>query len=85
MRTLSAGVHVGILESPWTTDGPVTLKNARRIWRWKGANTLNEIATSGIDRKNETRISNPAPLIQIIPIEVIPVSHGVDLSAVWNG
>lgn len=46
VRTYSAGVHVGELVSQ---DGKnVTLANARRIWYWRGANTLHEIATSGV-------------------------------------
>lgn len=35
VRTYSAGVHVGELVSHKGTE--VTLKNARRIWKWVGA------------------------------------------------
>lgn len=42
IRTYSAGVHVGTLESHEGTV--VTLSNASRIWRWRGANTLHELA-----------------------------------------
>ena len=46
IRTYSAGVHVGELVS---RDGKeVKLTNARRIWSWKGANTLHEIALRGV-------------------------------------
>ena len=46
VRTYSAGVHYGTLVS---RDGKeVVLSNARRIWRWLGANTLNEIANHGV-------------------------------------
>ena len=46
IRTHSAGVHVGELVS---RDGKeVKLANARRIWSWKGANTLHEIALRGV-------------------------------------
>jgi len=85
IRTYSAGVHVGVLTEPWgDVNKPVTLKNARRIWKWSGANTLNEISTKGLNRKT-SRISEPVKELQLIPIEVIPVLAGVDLSAVWNG
>ena len=85
IRTYSAGVHVGVLDGKWDdVNKPVTLKNARRIWKWSGANTLNEIATKGLNRK-VSRISEPVAELQLIPIEVIPVVAGVDLSAVWNG
>lgn len=85
IRTYSAGVHVGVLDGKWEdANKPVTIKNARRIWKWSGANTLNEISTKGLNRKN-SRISEPVAELQLIPIEVIPVVAGVDLSAVWNG
>lgn len=85
IRTYASGVHVGTLESAWKeANTPVTLKNARRIWKWSGANTLNEIATRGLNRK-ASKISEPVPEIQLVPIEVIPVASGLDLSAIWNG
>ena len=47
VRTYSAGVHIGTLASH---DGSeVELHDARRIWRWRGANTLHEVALRGID------------------------------------
>jgi hypothetical protein len=45
VRTYSAGVHFGELAE--RAGKEVTLKNVRRIWSWKGANSLNEIATAG--------------------------------------
>jgi hypothetical protein len=85
IRTYSAGVHVGNLDEEWIrADQIVTLKNARRIWRWRGANTLNEIATNGVTRSEYTRISDPVEKIKLNPIEIIPVKSGVDLSKVWN-
>ena len=84
IRTFSAGVHVGVLEGKWEdANKPIVLKNARRIWKWTGANTLNEISTNGVNRK-QSRISEPVAELQLIPIEVIPVKDGVDLTAVWN-
>lgn len=50
VRTYSAGVHFGTLRSK---DGDeVVLDGARRLWRWRGANTLSEIATKGLDAAN---------------------------------
>lgn len=84
VRTYSAGVHVGEVVS---LDGKTcVLRNARRIWRWRGANTLNEIALRGVNRYEYTRISETVPTITLTEaIEVIPVASGVDLSEVWNG
>lgn len=86
VRTYSAGVHIGELDGKWDdVNKPITLKNARRIWRWRGANTLNEVATVGLNRNEYSRISKPVSSIQLSAIEVIPVASGIDLSEVWNG
>lgn len=72
VRTYSAGVHFGKLKK---RDGQeVTLEDSRRIWRWKGANTLSELSLRGADQ-DWTRISEPVPSILLLQsIEVIPVS-----------
>ena len=56
VRTDSAGIHFGILK--YQTGKEVMLNESRRIWRWKGANTLNEISLRGCDM-DWTRISEP--------------------------
>ena len=56
LRTTGAGVHFGCLVS--RDGGEVTLSDARRLWRWKGANTLHEIALRGVS-DDYTRISEP--------------------------
>lgn len=73
VRTYSAGVHVGTVENQ---DGKVvTLSNARRVWRWRGANTLNELAVHGASTTAYTRISEPVESITLTEaIEVIPTT-----------
>lgn len=72
VRTYSAGVHCGTLFSQAGKD--VALSDARRIWRWRGANTLNELSQHGAD-KEWTRISEPVPsLVLTDAIEIIPCS-----------
>ena len=56
VRTYSAGVHCGTLVARQGAE--VTLSNARRLWRWRGANTLHEVAIRGVDSA-WTRISEP--------------------------
>ncbi len=71
VRCRDAGVHCGILEE-WGQGQVVVLIDARRLWRWRGANTLHEIATEG-PSDEYTRISQPVPRIALIDaIEVIP-------------
>jgi hypothetical protein len=68
VRTYSAGVHVGDLVSQKGKE--VVLANARRIWSWKGANTLHEIALRGVG--TGSRVSEPVGEITLTEaIEVI--------------
>ena len=78
VRTYSAGVHIGTIKE---RDGKeVILLNARRLWQWQGAFTLNAVALSGVKRSN-SRISAAVPTITLLEaIEIIPVAQGVDLS-----
>lgn len=78
IRTYSAGVHIGTIISRTGTE--VELANARRLWFWKGAFTLNEVATLGVNRE-ESRISKPVPSILLTQaVEIIPIAAKVDLS-----
>jgi len=71
VRTYSAGVHVGNVVDK---DGDeVMLKDARRIWRWQGANTLHEIALRRVEKGS--RVSEPVPEIFLKGvIELIPAT-----------
>ena len=70
VRTVSAGVHVGELAS--RTGREVTLHNATRVWRWRGANTLHELALRGAAQEH-TRISAAVPEILLTQAtEIIP-------------
>ncbi len=74
VRTFSAGVHCGTLREIGGTC--VLLEDARRVWRWRGANSLNELSQKGAAREF-TRISDPVPRILLTQaIEVIPCSEG---------
>ena len=70
VRTFSAGVHCGILEE--SNGTAVVLTDARRVWRWRGANSLNELSVKGA-AKEFTRISEPVEKILLTQaVEVIP-------------
>lgn len=71
VRTYSAGVHCGYLRFKSENGKEVHLEEARRIWRWKGANTLNELSLHGCD-DDYTRISEPVKKIELTEaIEII--------------
>ena len=72
VRTYSAGVHFGQLKSKKGKE--VVLINSRRIFRWNGANTLNEMSRRGID-VSRSKISDPCLSITLTEaIEIIPCS-----------
>lgn len=72
IRTYSAGVHVGTLKRREGRE--VELTDASRIWRWRGANTLHELALHG-PQQDWTRISERVPSIVLTEaIEIIPVA-----------
>lgn len=71
VRTYSAGVHAGELEAKAGKE--VRLKGAHRVWYWKGAFTLSQVATDGV--KNGSRIGAPLETIELTEaIEVIPMT-----------
>ena len=76
VRTYSAGVHYGTLESATPMEGgfDVTLSNTRRIWSWKGANSLSELGTLGTSDPSECKFSLPLLENRIVAIEIITVT-----------
>lgn len=76
VRTYSAGVHVGILESK--ENQSAILSQTRRIWYWEGAFTLSAVAKNGI---TGGKISTTLDSIEIEGvIEVIPTTEVAEKS-----
>jgi len=70
VRANAAGVHFGELAD--RNDATVTLRNARRVWKWTGANTCSELSQRGPSGGN---IAEPVPEIVIAGwCEIIPMS-----------
>ena len=53
VRTYSAGVFAGFLESRKGKE--VVLRQARRLWYWKGAASLSQLAVDGVKYPNECK------------------------------
>lgn len=66
VRTYSAGVHFGFLVSRKGKE--VSLSGSRRIWSWKGANSLSEIATSGVAAGSRVAVAVDTVLTEAIEI-----------------
>jgi len=72
VRTYSAGVHFGIVKKRKGKE--TTLVNARRLWSWKGACSLSQVAMDGVDYA-QSKISVVVPEITLTEvIELIPMS-----------
>ena len=75
VRTYSAGVHFGELKSRKGKE--VVLVNARRLWKWCGAFSLNEVAVEGIGEGSKPSISVPS-VVLTEAIEVIKTSTAAE-------
>lgn len=66
-----SGVEFGTLVAQ--NGQEVTLRNARRIWYWKGAMTLSQLAKDGTSEPDECRFTVTVDSITILDaIEIIP-------------
>lgn len=73
VRTYSAGVFTGYLFS--RNGKEVTLKKARRIWYWDGANSLSELAMKGTTKPNKCKFPIEVEEILLTEcIEIIPIT-----------
>jgi hypothetical protein len=70
LRTREAGIHCGFITSENLGEQWVKLRDGRRVWRWRGANTLHEMAAKGLSEEY-TRISEPLPTITILGVNEI--------------
>lgn len=69
VRTYSAGVFAGFLESKEGKE--VVLRNARRIWYWKGAASLSQLAVDGVSLPNLCKF--PCEVYKIVLTEAIEI------------
>ena len=71
VRTTSAGVHIGELTAKAGKE--VALKDAHRLWYWKGAFSLSQVAVDGV--KSGSKVGVAVPAIELTEaIEIIPIS-----------
>ena len=71
VRTYSAGVHAGRLVRAHGKE--VTLADSIRIWYWKGAASLSQLAMEGVKDPSACKFAMPVELITLTEaIEIIP-------------
>jgi len=73
VRTYSAGVFAGELVSRKGKE--VVMKNARRLWYWKGAASLSQLAMEGVKYPNECKFPIAVERVELLEaIEILDVT-----------
>lgn len=76
VRTYSAGVFAGYLKSRIGKE--VELTDARRLWYWKGAASLSQLAMEGVKCPLECKF--PCTVNSIVLLETIEIIPCTDVS-----
>lgn len=87
VRTYSAGVFAGTFVSREGKE--VVLKNARRLWYWKGAASLSQLSVDGVKYPKECKFPCEVPEVLLLEaIEILPASRraqkSIDEVPVWK-
>lgn len=87
VRTYSAGVFMGDLESRKGQE--VVLTSARRLWYWKGAASLSQLAMEGTSAPTDCKFPIAVDRIELLQaIEIIDVTPkakaSIDGVPVWK-
>lgn len=69
VRTYSAGVFMGVLESRDGKEG--VMRNARRLWYWAGAASLSQLAMEGTSEPENCKF--PCTVDRVELTEIIEV------------
>lgn len=74
VRTYSAGVFAGYLES--RNAQKVVLRDARRLWYWKGAASLSQLAVDGVSCPTECKFPVAVDRVELLQaIEILDVTE----------
>ena len=87
VRTYSAGVFAGTLVSRKGQE--VVLKDARRIWYWKGAASLSQLAMDGTSDPDGCKFPTPVKRVELLQaIEILDVTpkarKSIESVKVWK-
>ena len=73
VRTLSAGVFAGEIQSRKGQE--VVMRNARRLWYWRGAASLSQMATIGTSKPMECKFPCAVDRVRLLQaIEILDVT-----------
>lgn len=87
VRTYSAGVFFAEIASRKGKEA--VMRNARRLWYWKGAATLSQLAQSGTNKPSECKFPEPVDSITVTEvIEILDVTAAaaatIDAVPTWR-
>jgi hypothetical protein len=87
VRTYSAGVFAGFVES--RSGQEVIMRDARRLWYWKGASSLSQLAQEGVKCPLECKFPVAMDRVELTQaIEIIDVTAkakaSIDSVALWK-
>lgn len=87
VRTHSAGVFAGYLVKRKGQE--VEMKDARRLWYWKGAASLSQLAVDGVKYPNECKFPASVSRIELTQaIEILDVTPSakkiIEAVPVWT-
>jgi hypothetical protein len=74
IRCNRAGVFFGEIEK---IDGnQVVMKNVRKLWHWRGACAVEQLAQDGTARPNDCEFTVVVPTMTVLdPIQIIPCTE----------
>lgn len=79
VRTYSAGVFAGNFES--RNEREVVLRNARRLWKWSGANCLSDLSVDGVKNPNDCKFPCEVDRVELLEtIEILDVTKKAEES-----
>jgi hypothetical protein len=73
IRTYSAGVFAGYIEK--RVGKEAKLREARRLWYWKGANSLSDLALNGVKYPADCKFTAPVDEEVTEVIEILEVTQ----------
>ena len=76
VRTYSAGVFAGVLES--RVGKEVVLRQARRLWYWDGAASLSQLAMEGVKAPQNCKF--PVAVDRIALTEAIEIINATEVA-----
>ncbi len=82
IRGRDSGVFYGTIKE--RNGQEVTISNARCLWYWSGANSLNDLALYGVTRPKDCKFTVAVPELTILDaIEISPCSD--EAAAIIDG